>query len=284
MPIFSSWLILSILAGLASNIFNFLSRFLLKDQEDENAYAWFFEVFRFIFFIILALIIDRHLIISIQSILLLLLLGFTEWISVYWYMKMHKYSHLSISAILSRGRLIWVPVIAYFLIRENLNLSEYIGIAILFIGLSIVISPKKLVFDKGAKYANLSSFTIALNVVLTKMALPIASNALINASVAFIPAIFFPLTMKDSVKRLKAIFQNNLLLKLLAVGVNIISVYLFTLALRFGDSGKVTAVYQGMLITSVLAGIIFLKEREDIGKKLIGSILTIIGVILLSSI
>jgi uncharacterized membrane protein len=69
---------------------------------------------------------------------------------------------------------------------------------------------------------------------------------------------------------------------LCAVGFNIISVYVFTAALRYGDSGKVTAVYQGMLVTSILAGIIFLKERSDIGKKLIGAAITIIGVIILS--
>lgn len=281
MFILTSWFILSILAGLASNTFNFISRFLLKDSEDETAYAWFFEFIRFIFFIILALF-DWHMVIAPQSILLFFLLGLTEWISVYWYMKMHKHSHLSVSAILSRTRLIWVPVFALFLIHEDLKMTEYIGIAVLFIGLSIVISPKNLMVDKGAMYANLSSFVIALNVVLTKIALSFGSNSVINSSIAFIPSILFPFTMKNPVSRLKSVFKKNLSLKLIAVSVNIISAYLFTEALRFGEAGKITAVYQGTLIIAVLAGIIFLKERKNIAQKLIGSALTIIGVFLLS--
>jgi drug/metabolite transporter (DMT)-like permease len=283
MLLFSSWVTLAILAGLASNAFNFISRYLLKDQEDSTAYAWFFEFVRFLFFIIVAITFDWKVIFTEQSIILFLLLGLTEWISVYWYMKMHEHAHLSISAILSRTRLIWIPIIAFFLIQERLHLSEYAGIAILFFGLSIVLSPKKFFIDKGATYANLSAFMIALNTVITKMALPYGSNSIVNAAITGIPALFFPLTMKDSPIRMKKIFQKNLSLKLLAVGVNIVSVYLFTAALRIGDPGKVNALYQGMLVTSILAGIIFLKERTDIRKKLIGAAITIIGVIILSS-
>lgn len=196
---------------------------------------------------------------------------------------MHEYSHLSISAILSRTRLIWVPIVAFFLIHESLKVSEYLGIAILFIGLTIVVSPKKLFVDKGATYANRSAFVIAINIVITKMALPYGSNSLINAAIPFIATIFFPIIMKNARQRMKKIVRKNLSLKLFAVGFNIIATYLFTVALRFGDSGKVTAVYQGMLVTSILAGIIFLKERQDIWKKCIGTAITIIGVVLLSS-
>jgi uncharacterized membrane protein len=88
--------------------------------------------------------------------------------------------------------------------------------------------------------------------------------------------------MKNRSERLINIFKKKLSLKLLALFVNIISVYLFTIALRVGDSGKITAIYQGMLVTSIIAGILFLKERNDIGKKIIGTIITLIGVIIIS--
>jgi drug/metabolite transporter (DMT)-like permease len=283
MSLLSSWIILAILAGIASNAFNFLNRYLLKDKEDATAYAWFFETVRFFFFIVVALIIDWKFVLTTQSVILFLLLGFTEWISVYWYMKMHEHSHLSISSILSRTRLIWIPIIAFFLIHENLKLLEYAGILIIFSGLIVVVSPKKFFVDKGATYAILAAFMIALNTVIIKMALPYESNTLINASISFIPALFFPFTMKNAKPRIMKILQNNLSIKLLAFGANIISVYLFTVALRLGEPGKVNAIYQGMFITSILTGIIFLHEKQDIKKKLIGAVITIIGVIVLSS-
>jgi uncharacterized membrane protein len=281
MFLFSSWITLAIFAGLASNTFNFLSRYLLQEQEDSTAYAWFFEIVRLISFAIIA-IFDWHLVITPLSLTLFFLLGLTEWIAIYWYMKMHAYTHLSISAILSRTRLVWIPIIAFLLINERLHIVDYLGILILFAGVCIIVSPKKIMIDKGANYANLSAFMIALNTVLTKMALPYGSNSIINVAITIIPALFFPFMMKNSLPRMKKIVKTKLPIKLLAVAVNIISVYAFTAALRLGDSGKVNAIYQGMLVTSILAGIIFLKERNDIGKKITGAIITIIGVIILS--
>lgn len=74
----------------------------------------------------------------------------------------------------------------------------------------------------------------------------------------------------------------NFFLKIAGILGNIVSSYLLLLALRGGEVSKVNAVYQGMLIFSVLAGIIILKERQDIFKKLLGSIITLTGVILLT--
>jgi drug/metabolite transporter (DMT)-like permease len=281
MPLLTNWIFLSIIAGLASNVFNFINRYLLKGDEDSTAYTWFYEVTRLFAFSLIA-IVDWKLVLTSYSIIIFLLLGITEWISAYWYMKMHEHAHLSISSIISRTRLFWVPILAFFIIHESLKTPEYLGIIILFVGLSVVVSPKKLFVDKGANYANLAAFMIALNIVITKMALPYGSNAVINAAMALLPTLFFPLFIPNSTKRLKKIFQNNLLIKIIAIGFNVISVYVFTAALRFGDSGKVTAVYQGMIIVSILAGIIFLHERKDIGKKLVGAAITIVGVVVLS--
>src|SRR5258708_36226215 len=99
---------------------------------------------------------------------LLLAMGATEFVSVYFYMKMHAYSHLSVSTILSRTRLIWIPLIAFFFIGEHLKITTYIGIIILFIGLIIATAPKKLQFDKGQTYAYLAAFIIAINTVQLK--------------------------------------------------------------------------------------------------------------------
>jgi len=49
------WFVLAILAGISSNIFNTLNRYLLKDGQDGTAYAWGIEFMRLIFFGILAI-------------------------------------------------------------------------------------------------------------------------------------------------------------------------------------------------------------------------------------
>ncbi|HZE87526.1 MAG TPA: DMT family transporter [Methylomirabilota bacterium] len=281
MFLFPTWLLLSFLIGISSNAYNFLNRFLLKDGDDPTAYAWYNEILRFVVFGFFA-IFNWQAVITPYSLLLFLLVGLTEFIGGYWYMKMHAYSHLSISSILYRSRLIWVALIAFLVTGEQLHLFGYLGIAIVFLGVSLTVAPKKIFIDKGAMYANLCAFIVAVNIVLVKMLTPFGSPVVINFAMALPSVILYPLFVRSSKTRMKTLLKTNIALKTFAVFLSIIQLFLFTLAVRIGDVSKVNAVYQGMIIFSVLAGIIFLKERENIAKKLIGATITIIGVVLLS--
>src|SRR6266568_8008515 len=155
------WVLIALVAGLASNLGNFLFRYVLREGDDATAYAWFHEAFRLFFFGIISLF-SFHLIFDPKGLFYLLCLGVAEFLAAYTLMKMHAYSHLSISTIISRTRLIWVPLIAFILFHEALTLTEYLGIVVLFVGLSVASSPKKIITDKGLKFAYLSAFTIAL--------------------------------------------------------------------------------------------------------------------------
>lgn len=214
--------------------------------------------------------------------MLLLAVGITEFISVYLYMKMHQYSQLSISTILSRTRLIWIPIIAYLFIGENLKPSEYFGILLLFAGVSVTVAPHKFFIDKGAIYANLAAFVIAINVILLKLVTPYASPSVILFSYSLPSVILFPLLMKNPKKRLLASSKKKLLPKIVATLASMGASYFLILALKTGDVSKVNAIYQGMMVTGVLAGIILLKEKEDIAKKIVGTAVTLAGVFLLT--
>lgn len=277
----SQWVLLAILAGLASNGYNFLNRFVLKEKGDATSWAWFFETARLFIFVFLAFF-DFRVELSLYSFMLLLGLGLTEFISVFLYMKMHAYSHLSVSTILSRTRLIWIPILVFLFLQQTLRPSEYIGIVILFIGISIVVAPHKFFIDKGAMYANGAAFFIAVNTIILKLLVPYASSSVIMIAMCLPSAILFPTLMKNSTQRLLVSAKEHFQWKIVAVVISIIASYLLVFALRTGDVSKVNAIYQSMMVFSVLGGIIFLKEREDIVKKCIGVALTIIGAILLA--
>lgn len=275
------WVLLAGLGGLSSNLFHFLSRYVLRGKDDATSWAWFYEVLRTIFFSF-AMIFDFSLQQNFYSFTLLILLGITEFASVYLYMKMHQYSHLSISTILSRTRLIWIPFIAFFFLGENLKLSEYVGILLLFLGVSATVAPHKLFMDKGAMYANIAAFVIAINVVLLKIAAPVASGSVILFFYSLPSVILFPLLMKDAKTRLLENTRKNVMPKMIAALASVGAGYFLILALKTGDVSKVNAIYQGMMVTGVLAGILFLKERHDILRKLLGTALAIVGIIFLT--
>lgn len=276
----TDWVLLAVLGGLFSNAFNYFSRLFLKDEGDSTSWAWFFETGRLILFG-LVLSIDFYIESNLKTWVLLVIIGLTEFISVYFFMKMHAYSELSISSILSRSRMIWIPIVALLLFDEALNLIQYLGIFILFIGLSMAISPKKWFVDKGAIYANIAAVIIALNVVLLKEATPYASPSVLMIAMSLPSVFLFPLFMKKPLKRLVNFSKNRFGLKAFTVVIQFISAYFLVVALQKGEVSIVNSVYQGMMIFAVLAGIIFLNERTNIFKKVLGSILALLGVLLL---
>ena len=279
--IIPQWVILAALAGIGSNFFSFISRYLLKNNGDSNSWAWTFETLRLVTFTFL-LFFDFKLQLNYQTLILLLSIGLTEFISVFLYMKMHQHSHLSISTILSRTRLIWIPILGFLFFAERLTLLQYAGIAILFLGLSLAIAPHKMFIDKGAVYANSAAFVIAINTILQKQVIPYVSIPIIMIFFSLPSVILFPLLIKNPKQRLIDKNLNNIFPKLLAVLANVISSILLLEALKLGDVSRANAVYQGMLIIGVLAGIILLKEKQDVLRKLLGAAVTIIGVILLT--
>lgn len=276
-----NWVILAALGGIASNIFNFLSRYLLRKNGDPTSWAWTYEFLRLPVFIVMAFF-DYSLTINLTSIILLLGVGLTEFISVYLYMKMHAYSQLSISTIVSRTRLIWIPIIAFLFFGEKLAISEYLGIVLLFVGMSFAVAPNRFFIDKGAIYANLAAFVIAIGTILLKLATSYASVSVILVCFSLPSVLLFPLLMKNAKIRLLGKFEKNFLIKAVATLASAVATTLLIAALKIGDVSKVNAIYQAMMVTGVVAGIILLKERENILKKLIGTALAVTAIFFLT--
>lgn len=274
-----NWFVLSTLAGLASNGFNITNRTALKDNGDATAYGWWFELVRTTFFLGV-LIFTTIPTLTVSMILPLTFVGLAELFSVYVFMKMHAYTHLSISSVISRLRVIWSPLIAYFLVSERLSLPEYFGIIAIFIGIAIVTSPKEIKQDKGIKIALVFSFSSALLSTVMKQASSVATTELIIISQGIIPLLVLPFLMKRGFVRIMDSVGNNLSKILLAGIFNIASSYLLVEALHLTDASKAVGLYQAMTLFSVIYGIFVLNEKDKLVRKIIGSIIVIIGVIL----
>lgn len=274
-----NWFVLSTLAGLASNGFNITNRTALKDNGDATAYGWWFELVRTTFFLGV-LIFTTVPTLTVSMILPLALVGLAELFSVYVFMKMHAYTHLSISSVISRLRVIWSPLIAYFLVSERLSLPEYFGIIAIFIGIAIVTSPKEIKQDKGIKIALVFSFSSALLSTVMKQASSVATTELIIIAQGIIPLLVLPFLMKRGFVRIMDSVGSNLSKILLAGVFNIASSYLLVEALHLTDASKAVGLYQAMTLFSVFYGIFVLNEKDKLVRKIIGSIIVIIGVIL----
>ncbi len=279
----STWLLIAITAGLASNVSNFIARQILKDEKDILTSSLYLEATKIAIFAV-AVIFDHHLNLTPKSLLLLILIVISEPFAIYLYMKMHELNHLSISSIITRTRMIWAAILAFIFLGETLKPVNYAGIVILFSGLSVVVAPHKIFVDRGVKIATIFSLEVAVFSVLVKAVSQDISLPIIVLSSALPATFFFLFTLKNKRVAIRAFTKTKLKQKILFGISNFTAFYGFILAIKLGSVSVSTAIYQGMIIFGVLAGITFLKERENMARKLIGSAITVVGILLLAGI
>lgn len=276
-----NWLLFAGLAGALSSAFNFLNRYILKGDEDATSYGWYFELVRFIFFTAISFnsIFANY---SFKTYFLLIASGLIEVLSVYIYMKMHSNSELSISAIISRTRLIWVPIFAFVFLGERLIFKEYVGLGILFLGVVTVISPRKISFDKGVKLAALSAIIVSIGSVVLKELSSTVPAPVTMVYISFPSVFMIPFLMKGAKIRLSNSLKTNKLVKAIAIFANVFAMFFYVNGLKFGEVSKVSAIYQSMAVLSVVTGVIFLKERKDVVKKMLGAVVVVFGILIMT--
>lgn len=275
----SYWIYFAFAAGIGDTIYNFTSRHLLKDGGDAASTAWWFSVIRSLIFL-LAVHFDYYLLPNIRNIIILLTLAVVNFANINVFMRMHTMLQLSLSAILVRLRLVWIPIVAFILIREVLTPIEYVGILMLLAAAIIAVSPKKMVKDHSVNYAIILSITTSVSTVLMKMSSGFASNSVIILTMSLPSAFIIPFLMKKPKQRfLREIKSRSKHLITMAMAATSI-LYLTILALRFGQASRVNAATQSVALIAVAAGIVFLKERKSYKRKIISAFIAVIGIML----
>ncbi|MBU2051960.1 EamA family transporter, partial [Patescibacteria group bacterium] len=89
--------------------------------------------------------------------------------------------------------------------------------------------------------------------------------------------LLLPLLMKQPIKRIKKTWEKYHTNMFFSVASDAGGLLLMTSALRIGSASKVLTVHQSMMIVGVLAGILLLKETKMIWRKVVGSLITLIG-------
>ncbi len=275
------WAIFTLISGLSSVAFNFISRNILRDGHDSTAYSWWFEFFRFLIFIPFAIPV-LGTVNNLHGVFLFVSIGICEFLSIYFYMKMHSKADLSISSIITQARLIWVPFFAYLLLNERLNSKSYIAIFVILIG-QIIVSINgrintKTTLDAGVKYALISTIFVSLNNVLGKSASQIFPVQIITIAMALPSLILFPVFMKKSKERIIKLGKTKGKNIFIAAVFNAFTMIFVIFAFRLGEVSRVTTLYQSLSILQVFMGIIILKENKNIFRKVIGSLIVLMGI------
>lgn len=275
-----NWFLLTLIAGISSNLFGTLNRHLLHNGGDSTAYGWWFETFRFIIFSILALF-NFSLILSFPNIALLFSLGISEVVGIFLFMKMHAHTELSLSSVVMQLRVIWVPLFAFMYLSEHLTVFQYLGVFAVFVGCLLVMWRGQTNFNKNIRYALLFSLVSAISSLLQKQATLIASTPVIIAAFSAPSVFMIPILMKNPWARLKHTGRALSGQVLSVTIINMVLMLSLVEAYRLSTASQVAAIFQGVSMLTVVVGIFFLQEKDHKWVKLAAAAITMVGIILL---
>ena len=277
------WFWYSTTAGLASAMEKVLNRVALKDRGNIAAYSLIYlsliAFFSLWFSLPLKLVLSRSLILLLISQALFWTLG-----TLFSFLSYAK-TEVSLSMIISRSRVLWmIPLGAAFL-GERLNAYSIGGILLVFFGFLALFYRESLHKHQGIHFMIAGSIFVALgsvvNAKLVQNFLTPAQTTLttmVGQSLLFLTIVL----LKDNPgKRILEVTKRAWRIMILAAIIETWAFIGINLAFKYGYASTSTAVYLGMSVTSIWVGIIFLKERDYLFRKLISSALVTAGIIVL---
>lgn len=197
--------------------------------------------------------------------------------------KTSKYLEVSTQGTLNNIFIVVAFVIALFIYSEVITADKIFGFIFVLVGILLVtVNKSKKINSMGLFYGVLANVSVGIAWSLDKKGISYFNPDLYNLLVWVAPIIvisFFPLIKLSVVKKIiRKDFKQISLISFLNVGA-----YLFNLKALVvgGEVTKVISIVQTSTIITIILGIIFLKEREHIVKKIVAGLIAIIGVFLL---
>jgi drug/metabolite transporter (DMT)-like permease len=279
-----SWQILLAISVITYSLSVLLQRVLLKnDKSDPVAYSIIFQLMTGIIIGIYATFngfITPNLIPLIPNLILMTILYGAGNVFIFSALKIIDASEFTI---VFAARALLSIIGAIIFLKENFSSQQVIGTILIISSVALVSWKKhKFSFSKGFIFSVLAATFFGLAFINDAF---IINNFNVPSylTLAFIlPSLAVWAIYPKSTVKMKPLLERGTLLKLGLLGVfyAISSVTIF-LAYQTGkNAAQIAPLSQMATILTVVLSVIFLKERTDLLRKLLGAIISFIGVIL----
>jgi drug/metabolite transporter (DMT)-like permease len=208
------------------------------------------------------------------TILYALFAGIFDVCALFFLIKSLKNEKLGLSIAVASAYPIVVTVFSILFLGEHLNKIQVFSIFAIISGIFLIsftsLNFRKIVFNKNLRFAFISLFFWATDVILLKFSAnnysEIESTILLNFG-GFVAIIIFSVffVRKVELKKIegKSIFITFVIAVLFSVGA-----YFLNSALRIIDAGLVSAILSSSAMITTLIGVIFYKERFKLHQYL----------------
>lgn len=282
-----SWITLALLSAIFGSVARVLQKVLLSNkQDDAYALGFAFQTIVALIFLIYTIatnslefprISDLWFNIVIMTIFYCLGNIFT--------FKAFKLADASEVAVIFSSSSIWAIISAAILLGERLTPSNYLGIALIVSGIVVInLTRSKWHLSRGHFFAALAAFLFGVAFVNDAYIIGRYNSIASYLVVAFtLPGIFTVVVNPSSVKAIPHYFAKNMILKLFICCIiyALSSITIFSAYKAGGLASIISPLQQLSIILTTILSYLFLKERNRIPNKIIGSILAFIGAVLL---
>ncbi len=190
-----------------------------------------------------------------------------------------------ITAIIVGLQPIITTVIGRLFLNQSLNTKQSIGLLLGFVGISLVILENASIDTQNMNIFGLTACLVALISISlgTLLQKQLASNVplLTGSFYQYIGAIILISIVTFSVETQDVIFSTELFLAMswLVIGLSVLAILLLLYMIREGEVSKVTSYFYLVPPAAVFQSWLLFDERLG-GWAIIGTILTVIGVVL----
>lgn len=283
-----SWQVLIIISILLYSITTLLQRVFLKnDKINPVLFAILFQFSTGIFIGIFGLFFGDVYLPNIQPLwinlfFMTVLYGLAN---IFMY-KALQHIEASRFAIIFSSRTLFTILASSFLLKESLTLQQFGGTLFILAGITLVnVGTKTFTFGKKEFFVLIAAICFGFGLTNDRILLKsftVYPYAFINL---LFPTIFLGLFNISRVKEFSLFFQTNFFGKMTLMSfLYAISVVTFFSALqKSSNSSQISAIGTISVVVTVILAIIFLKERENMSKKIIGSVVSFVGLVLLNS-
>jgi transporter family protein len=278
------WLAYALIAAITGGFIGILNRFVLKDH-DFISYGFLWNIVTAILFI--PLFLSDFVVPTGLYAWAVTLLGVSFWtLAGFAGFKAVQMVEVSLSEPLSQTQMLFLLVFSSLFLSELLTMNKIIGTFLIFFGIITLTYEKRKFFgkitDRGIQLTLLTSLLVAMASIVDKTALRYWSVPGYSFVAFLFPGLIMGVTSFKRFGKLVKMVKLRWFPLILSTILAVVNAYFLFSAYRLTEVSNVFPITRISILVVVLGGIILLKERKDILKKILGAIIMILGTLLVS--
>ena len=279
-----NWLFFALLSVFAGSVSNLYQKIAMREEKsDAVASAAAFQILTGLAYFVYALVRGFHFPdVSLAPYFLISMILYAAG-TVFFFRAIKLIEASEMTILNGVGSLVTI-LASFIFLHESLSLMQIVGALLILLAVIVInFSKKGIVINKGMWFAVAGTCSYGLAVISDThiiRSFEAASFIPIGAlGTALVLMLWYYKKIPLVIKTVKSAEKNLVIFCMLYA----ISAIAFYHALQLGALvGQVSTIFRASIIVTVILSSIFLNERKHLVKKILGAILTTIGVILVS--